>query len=308
MKSLSPILEDILDRAGDTASVMLELAGPPLNWTWNGTSPNNFRNQIEGVDQQVAVLADAETAVTTAAADWDASLGSLVDDGSLGLRLARVRFKDQPVKLALFDGIALASDGRESRYQFALDFEAAWKRAEPAWVFKDGVTLASYTARREAIRGKETAYRDAVKNEQHERAYLHSLAAAVNDGSVDWYAVATATFPEATVAGQLVRTIPTTYNPDQPPSKLVFVEHLSPAPSEGRLKWRASRGEHFFILGKGPGAPEFELMLNGVTETEWLGQGLAPGLWEFKGYARNAHGNGPVSEVVSLTVAVAAAA
>jgi hypothetical protein len=39
-----------------------------------------------------------------------------------------------------------------------------------------------------------------------------------------------------------------------------------------------------------------------------IGQGLAAGLWRFKGYASNQFGNGPESDVVELTVAVAAAA
>jgi hypothetical protein len=51
-----------------------------------------------------------------------------------------------------------------------------------------------------------------------------------------------------------------------------------------------------------------EVMLDGVTDTDWRGQGLTGGLWRFKGYAANQHGLGPESGLVEVTVAVAAAA
>ncbi len=308
MDRLNPALEDILDRAGDTSAVMHELLAPPHNWSWPGTSPNNYDNMIEAVDDQVAVLADADTGVTSAGGEWDAALDSLVADGSLGLRLARVRYKDQPIKLRLFDGMSLESNGRAAKYQFALDFESAWERAEPAWIFKPTITLASYVTRREAIKTKEKNDRVAEKNEQHERAYLHSLAEGLNAISVDWYEVATATFGDDTVAGQLVRTIPTTYDPNRVPSKLVFIEHLAPSVGRAHLKWRASRGEHFFLSAQAPGATAFEMIVDNVTFTQWTGEGLAAGLWKFKGHASNEHGEGAESAVVQVTVQAAAAA
>ena len=127
-------------------------------------------------------------------------------------------------------------------------------------------------------------------------------------GSVKWYDMATATFAEPTVAGQLVRTIPTTYDPNRAPRRLRFTAHLSTAPNHGHLIWRAARGQRSYILAKWPGAPEFELILEGVTDHEWMGLGLMPGAWQFKGYATNQHGQGEESEVVTLTVAAAQAA
>jgi len=120
--------------------------------------------------------------------------------------------------------------------------------------------------------------------------------------------VATAKFSDDTVAGHLVRTIPTTYEPNRPPAELSFTQHSSPGPNQAQLIWRAARGERFFISGQGPGSATFDLMLDGVTETTWLGQGLVPGLWRFKGYASNQFGSGLESPIVEVVVAVAAAA
>jgi hypothetical protein len=308
MKTLDPSLDFILERGRDTKAVMDKLAGPPHNWTWTGVSPDDFGDKIASVDAQIKALADAEAATTAAAAHWDQQLDSLLEAAALGLRLGRVKFKEQPIKLRLFEGLRTNGTGRDARYKQALDFEAAWEKADPTWQFKPTLTLAVFKTNRLAITGLQEAHVAAEKHEQHERAYLHSLAEAVNQVNVDWYEVATATFGEKSVAGQLVRTIPTTYDPNRPPSQLVFTESLTPAPSQAQVSWRAARGERFYISAQAPGAAAFELILNGTAETEWTGQRLAAGLWRFKGYASNQFGNGPESDVVELTVAVAAAA
>jgi hypothetical protein len=301
-------LDFALERARATKAVMLELVDPPYNWSWTGVDPADFATQIAAVDTQFETLTDAESATTAAAAQWDQDLVSLLTDASLGIRLGRVHFAGQPVKLRLFEGLRTNGQGRDARYKQALEFESSWEKTDAAWTFKPTVTLASFKTRRQAIKNREDAHVAAQKNEQHERAVLHDLADKLNRISVDWYEVATATFAGDTVAGQLVRTVPTTYEPNRPPVELSFLQHSSPGPNQVQLLWRAARGEHFFILGQGPGSPTFELILDGVTDTAWLGQGLVPGLWRFKGYASNQFGNGAESPVVEVSVAVAAAA
>lgn len=308
MDSLNPPFDDIMERALDTHAVMNELAAPPQNWLWDGPSPGSCGSLIQSVEAQVVVLTDAGTAVTVAAGDLDLTLARLSGDAQLGVRLARIKFKELPVKLALFDDLVLDSTGRDVQSKYALDFEASWERADAAWIFKPAMTLASYTLRRESIPGKLKTLVAAEKNEQHDRAYLHSLAAALNTMSVDWYESATATFAPGTVSGQLVRTIPTTYDPNRPPARLEFSQHLSPAPSQVRLKWRAARGEHFFIAAQQPGTSTFDVILDNVTDTHWMGEGLAAGPWKFKGHAVNQFGAGPESEVVEITVPAVSAA
>jgi hypothetical protein len=120
--------------------------------------------------------------------------------------------------------------------------------------------------------------------------------------------VATAQFGEDTVAGQLVRTVPTTYDPSRAPGQLRFTVHISTAPNQMQLVWRAARGERSFIRAQRPGAAGFDLFLDGITGTEWVGLGVAPGLWRFDGYATNQFGQGPTSEIVEVNVAAVAAA
>lgn len=308
MDAMDESLDFVFERALSTKGLMFRLLQPPSNWSWRGLSPNNFSDQLRGLDDQLVRLKEFEAGTTGAGALWDQDLDLLLADSSLGTRLARVEFQNDRFKSSLFASLRNNGTSRVARYEQALDFEVAWKKADAQWVFKSGLTLADFTLRRKAIRTREEAHDIAERDERNERLLLHSQADDLNAVCVDWYEVATATFAEHTVPGQLVRSIPTTYDPNRPPGRLEFVAHMSVAPNQVHLKWRAPRGEKHFIFGKGPGASEPTLMLDGVTDREWVGLGLSAGLWEFQGYARNQFGQGPASDAVQVTIAAALAA
>ena len=309
---MNPIVDEAIDfifeRSRATKSTMITLAAPPYGWQWTGLSTNNYRDQIVRMDDQLSVLSERETTTSVAAAQWDHDINLLLADAVFGSALARVKYKHDPVRLHLFEGLRHSGGGREVSYRQALEFEKSWKAADPAWVFQPLLTLALFKQRREALRTREDAHVDAEKAEAVERAQFHVLANEVNEVAVDWYEVATATFGPDTVAGALIRTIPTTYNPSQPPGELVFTAHLAVAPNQGHLLWRAPRGEKYYISGQGPNDAQFQLLLDGVTDREWIGLGLAAGLWQFQGYATNQFGPGAVSEIVSINVPAVAVA
>jgi hypothetical protein len=309
MDTFDESLNFILERALDTHQTMVTLAAPPYNWAWTGESPGNFLGRLDFVNAQIPILARAEATTSGAAGQWDRELAALIAEAQLGTQLARVRYQDQPNRLQYFRNLEYRGTGRDARYSQALAFEVSWEKAEPGWVFKPLLTLAAYRARREAVpMVTERAHVTAVKEEQHQRAVLHDWADEMNKVCVNWYAVATATFAEDTVPGQLVRTIPTTYNPNRPPGRFTFTSHMSGAPNSVHLLWRAPRGEKFYILAQAPGSNEFEVILDGVTIKEWMGLALSAGLWKFKGYATNAHGTGEESDVVEVPIANAQAA
>ena len=308
MDPMDESLDFVFERALSTKGLMFRLQDPPFTWSWRGISANNFSDQLRALDDQLARLKDFEAGTTGAGALWDQDLDLLLEDSSLGTRLARVEFQNDRFKSSLFANLRNNGAGRGVRYEQALDFEVAWKKADALWVFKPGLTLANFTLRRKAIRTREEAYDIAQRDERNERLFLHSMADDLNAICVDWYEVGTATFGEHTVPGQLIRTIPTTYDPSRPPGRLEFSAHMSVAPNQVHLKWRAPRGEKSFIQAKGPGAAAPTVILDGVTDNEWVGLGLGAGLWEFSGYATNQFGQGLTSEVVQVNIAAALAA
>ena len=309
MDTLDDSLDAILERALSTSQIMTTLSNPPHGWSWTGESPGAFNGRIGIVNNQIEVLALAEATTTVAAATWDEGLRSLVDDAQHGTSLGRFKYKDVAQKLVLFEALQYRNTGRDGQYKQALRFETAWKKADAVWVFKPGMTLAQYALRREAIVNVlEPGHVAAETDERHQRATLHAWAEEMNDVAVNWYRIATSTFAEHSIAGQLIRTIPTTYNPNRPPGEFAFTAHMSTSPNSVHLLWRAARGQRFYIMAQAPGAAEFAIILDGVTDKEWIGLGLAAGAWKFKGYAANADGTGEESSAVTLNVANAMAA
>lgn len=309
---MNPIVDEAIDfifeRARETKVVMTTLVAPPYNKMWEGISPNNFDGMIDALDEQQDVLTDKATLTSLAAAEWDHDIALLLADAVYGSSLARVKWKGDPVRRHLFEGLRNSAGGREEGYRAALDFESSWRAADAAWVFNPPLTLALFKQRREALRLRESAHIEADKTESLERSLFHVMANDVNEISVDWYETATTWFGPNTVPGALVRTIPTTYDPNRAPGVLAFKEMVSPAPNQMHLKWRAPRGEKFYIRAKGPGQPSFLNILDGVTDREWLGLGLAAGAWQLEGWATNQFGTGATSGVITVNIAAVAVA
>jgi hypothetical protein len=65
----------------------------------------------------------------------------------------------------------------------------------------------------------------------------------------------------------------------------------------------AEGADSFEVWGKAPGAADFALIADGITDAVYEATGQALGDWQFQVYARNANGRGPASEVATVTVA-----
>ena len=171
---MNPIVDEAIDfifeRSRATKSTMTTLGGPPYNWSWAGLSANNYQDQIAQMDDLLDVLNEKETITSVAAAQWDHDIALLLADAVFGSSLARVKYKNNPVLLHLFEGLRHGGGGREVSYRQALEFEKSWKAADAAWVFQPGLTLALFKQRREALRTREDAHVDAEKAEAVERA------------------------------------------------------------------------------------------------------------------------------------------
>lgn len=308
MDELDESLAFALERALFTRATMELLLAPPYAWLWEAVPLADYSARIESAREEEQVLSKAETRLRMASAWWDDAIDALLANVSFGQPMARLKFKADPARLRLFEGLPLKDRGRESRHRQALDFETSWAKADATWIFKEGLTLEIFRERRRALRDLEEAYYAAVKDELFARATLRAQAAALNESGMDWYEAATITFAADTVPGSLVRSIPTTYDPNRPPGPLVFTRHESAGAGHGELSWRAPRARRFTLWMQRPGASAWEPLLTDTEEHSWSADDLAPGLWRFKGRALNNFGEGTESEVVEVAVAASAAA
>jgi hypothetical protein len=298
----------IKDRAAQTGAVMVQLANNPPGWTAEDfISPQNFVDMVNSILPIENELSLREAALALAGGEWDAVLDPWHDESVCVLSLARPKFRGSS-KAPAWRNLRANSRGRDQVMKTGQDIIAAWQTSNPNWVPKAGLTLAAFTGRQTAAATKAAAHNTADKLADMKRGELHDLLNEVYDLSVRWYEIATGYWPEDSIEGSLIRTIPTSYNPNAAPGQLHFKLRFSPSPNNVQLGWEAPRGEHYDIYALAPNAPEFVKILSNVTQTMWQGQGLTAGPWAFKGEARNADGLGAVSDVIVVTVQAAMAA
>ncbi len=298
-------LQYIKERSVATHLVMAQIEA---DWTAPGfITPAAYGALVTNLNSQENLLADTEAGLALAAGEWDVALDVLHECSVCVTQVARGAFRGTD-KLGAWRNVRANGNSREKITGAGRDVEAAWQAADVDWVPRTGLTLTDYRALQNTAFNKQAAYATADRNLNLERVTLGVRADDLYDLSVQWYLMATGAFPEGTINGDLIRTIPTQYQPSVLPGRLHFSQHFSPAPSQVELVWSASRGESYNIYAKSPGGSDFEKILDGVAQTSWVGQGLAAGSWAFQGEALNGTGTGEMSDIVIISVAVALAA
>jgi hypothetical protein len=305
MEKLKAPLPFINQRAEKTALVMEEILG---DWQApNFVSPTNYSDMVASLTPTSATLTEMESLTDAAAGAWDMVLKPWHDASVKTVEVARGAFKDTEFA-PVWRSLRANGKSRELITKQGTAIEKAWKSSGVTWKPTNALTFAVFSAFRANAKAKADLHGAAKNNEDVARGILNDLANNLHDLSVRWYEMATGAFAPDTPQGSLIRTIPTSYNPDEAPGRLHFQEHYSPAPNQLRLGWHAARGQRYNVYAKRPGAAAYELILTEVTTTSWMGEGLEAGTWKFKGEAINAEGLGEMSIEVTISVSNAAAA
>ena len=298
-------LNYIKERSSATSLIMSQIAP---EWTAPGfITPAAYATLVTELNTQSNLVTERDAQLALAAGEWDDALAQWHASSVCVSQVARGAFRGTD-KLGAWRNVRATRGSREKITQAGQAIESAWVATDPTWVPKAGLTLVAYQAQRTAALNKQAAHGAAERNANLERATLSVKADGLYDLSVQWYLMATGAFPAGTVTGDLIRTIPTQYNPNVVPGRLHFEQHFSPGAGQVELVWGAARAETFDIYAKSPASADFERILEGVTQTSWVGSGLAPGGWAFKGVALNASGTGEESPVTIVPVAALAAA
>jgi len=303
MRNMKASLPLIKDRGQKTFVIMNQIL--PIYTAPDFISPNNFNDLVLGVTTQENLLGMKESAQSATVDLLEASLASLHAESVYTLTVARVKFSGKSSK---WRKVKADGSSRERIIATGNKIIMAWANSDPLWVPGVGKTLGAFQGLVAAAVLKQQAFETAVGVADGERGILWDKADNVWDLSVQWYEVATAAFEADTPTGYLIRTIPTTYNPNEVPGQLHFTQHFSPAPNQVKLVWEAARGEHFNLYAKMPGAADFTLIAANITQASWMGEGLTAGEWLFKAEAKNASGLGEMSIIVTVPVANAMAA
>lgn len=212
----------IKERATKTIAAATQLAP---QWTWQEKTLPQMQaglTAIIGDDQatppvigQEQTTRAAERAMRDARALWDQSLDQLHRWTMQGIAMAKSRYRNDPVKMALVEDLTARGDSRPAILDEALDWETAWNEAEPAWCPLPANTLLAFSAlRKQCLEGLQADYKTKASAWREQAGLLTELAATLEDINVAWYGDATKVFAAGTAEGDMIRgTIPTTYTP-----------------------------------------------------------------------------------------------
>jgi hypothetical protein len=129
--------------------------------------------------------------------------------------------------------------------------------------------------------------------------YGNFVSAAVAQGR--------AQFAPGTPAREWIETIPLEPSTEAP-AKAEISEASSPAAGVVHLEFQATRATSFSIKSRVVGTVEFVTVAEDVTAESWDAVGVPAGQRQYIVVGVNSRGSGPASDVVTVTVAAAAAA
>lgn len=208
-------IEFIKQRAVATLAAQTQIAP---QWVWQEKTVAAFELQHKGVTDQEELSGEAETAMLAARAAWDGQLDLLHRRTMQGVGMAKSRFRNQPLKLALVENLEARGDSRSAILKEALDWEKAWKQTEQTWSPMPANTFAAFgTLRLQCLEPLQHAYKEKLTAWRDVTNILNGLGRDMEDVNEAWYADACKAFGEGTPEGDMIRgTIPTTYNPPPP--------------------------------------------------------------------------------------------
>lgn len=209
---MSFTVQEVWERALPSHSAMLELEANS-NWVWPEMTPAQVKLLMEAFKDQRNLVAQLGTTHSNSRGLLDNKVAQLENLTVTGRAAGQFHFKDNPEKLAVLNALEDYGSGRSDTIDEARDFEAAWDKLEPTWVFSPGHDLVAYKAIRPQIEILRTNYSDAKTDWRSAVNKLTQMTGELSAVLVAWYDAATRAFGENTPEGVMLRgTIPTYYS------------------------------------------------------------------------------------------------
>lgn len=152
----------------------------------------------------------------------------------------------------------------------------------------------------ETTEGADSSYQVGLANLTTLQVDLGNFASAV-------VAQGRSQYPEGSAARVWLDAIP--LEPSTvAPNQAVITEASNPEPGVSRLVFDAEHATSFIVKRRLQGQVEFETVADDFTDEVFEEDGLAAGVYEYIVIGHNSRGDGPPSEIVTVTIAIAAAA
>lgn len=223
--SISTSTDFVRLRTEKTRAAQAVLATNP-GWVWPGKTLAQWDADImqldggkEGTLAQRAIIADSEADTKRSALDIRYTTLHRVTLQAVGVMRARAR-TDARLRRAV-DELSARGDSNRAIEEEGEELLATWKTTfGEAFVPAPGNTYAGFKALFEgnggaipSLRALKTDYRLARAEARQEVGLYNELLVRLEDECIQWYAEATAVFPDGTNEGDFIRgEIPTDYN------------------------------------------------------------------------------------------------
>lgn len=170
-----------------------------------------------------------------------------------------------------------------------------------AFVAWPGMTQAAFEAARVAVDTEEVALTNATAPYELAQGDLNKAIGAADVFATQATIQGRAQFDPGTAERDVIDRIPNE-PAAQAPGKGVISAATSPAAGTLALAFDAPHATTWDVLLKGPGQPDFVVVVSDTIEQEATLSGLAAGSYEVEVRGRNSRGEGPVSDPSIVTV------
>jgi len=243
-----------------------------------------------------AAAATQEGVMLNKRATFEASIVELHDLTVSGLKMGRVKWRNDAARKAILSTLHAEGDSRDAVEKEAQAWAAVWASFDAAWVPTPGDTLVAFNVLLATCFTQENEFKQEHTQWRELAEEFNVFAAATEELCIAWYAAVTTVFPEGTSQGDMIRsTVPTTYVP--PPAGAPHPLEITSVQDLGGGQVRANYGSggetatvlqlQWEVVGVSPG---YSHVVTVVRPQQTVAAGVAGNVVRFRTMVSNANG------------------
>lgn len=230
--------EFIETRVQATRDAQVEIA--PL-YLWEEMTVAQWIARALDFTAKQAAAATQEGVMLNQRATFEASIVQLHDLTVSGLKMGRVKWRNDAARKAILSTLHAEGQSRDAVEKEAQAWAAVWASFDAAWVPTPGNTLTAFNTLLATCFTQENEFKQEHTQWREKAEEFNVFAAASEELCIAWYGAVTTVFPEGTPQGDMIRsTVPTSYNP--PPAGAPHPLELDSLVDLGGGQMRANYG------------------------------------------------------------------
>lgn len=292
-------IEWAVDRALASRNVQAEIIAVYL---WPERTVLQWDADLTAIESARLLELQGRVAVKSQAELLDSSLADIESISRKVVRLAKTRYRNQRVPSGMYADLRITAVSRDVIIDEGREVLETWLSVEAAWEPSEGLTTGSFGSLIAAAEAQQKIWLRKQTEWRKKALIVEDCALNLDELNVAWYSDATTQVPAGTVAGDLIRTVPTTYNPPPEVGQAVLSNVMTTPDGTIHFDAAAPHATKITYLHKGPGMLEYEIVVAHSTERSLTYHQALPGLHLFKAFGENSGGHGADSAPLVVEV------